>query len=579
MRRGWVWAGAAGIVLMGVMVVNMSGRSGADEMRESGEKGLVLVNGKIWTEDARRPEAEAVAIRGNQIVAVGSAEEARKAAPGARVIDLKGRRVVPGFNDAHVHFMQGGTGLSSVQLGGADSPEEFRQKIAEFAKTRRAGQWITDGDWDHERWNPPNLPTHQLIDDVTRNNPVFVERLDGHMSLANAVAMRMAGITKDTKDVPGGVIVRDGEGNPTGVFKDGAQDLISRFIPDLEPEQIRDGALAAVKYAEEAGVTSVQEMSNSSTDDPEAAGIFRVYEELANEGLLKVRIASARPLGMWKVLADAGITAHFGSAMLRLGSLKAFADGSIGSSTAWMYQPFLDQPGNSGIASESLLHPEEMYAKIKEADLKGLQIQIHAIGDRANNAILNFYERLEKEDGPRDRRLRIEHAQHVAQADLPRFGKLKVIASMQPYHAIDDGRFVGKRLSPEVLKGSYAWKSILDGGGVLAFGSDWPVAPMKPLLGIYAAATRRTLDGKNPNGWIPEQKITVKEAVHAYTLASAYAEGQEKVKGSIEEGKLGDLVVLSEDIFTIDPAEIEKVKVDMTVFDGKVVYQEGKFAE
>ncbi len=390
--------------------------------------------------------------------------------------------MVPGFNDAHVHFLQGGTGLSSVQLGTADTQEEFRKRIAAFAKTQKKGEWITGGDWDHERWTPAALPTHQLIDDVTPDNPVFVERLDGHMSLANALAMKLAGVDKHTKDVPGGVIVRDAEGNPTGMFKDGAQGLIARVIPDWTPEQIRNGTLAAVKYAEENGVTSVQEMSNTSGEDPEAAGIFRVYEELANEGKLKVRIASSRPLGMWKVLADAGITAHFGSPILRLGSLKAFADGSIGSSTAWMYEPFLDQPGNSGIASESLLHPEEMYANIKSADQAGLQVQIHAIGDKAINAILNFYERLEKEDGPRDRRLRIEHAQHIAQADLGRFGKLKVIASMQPYHAIDDGRFVGKRLSPEVLKGSYAWKSVLDGGGVtgvrvrLAGGADEAVA-------------------------------------------------------------------------------------------------------
>ena len=574
MRRGWVCARVLGVVLAGA-VAGVGLRSwGAQEMRESKEKALVLVNGKIWTENPRQAEAEAVAIEGNRIVAVGTSEEARKAAgAGAREIDLHGRRVVPGFNDAHVHFLQGGTGLSSVQLGTADTQEEFRKRIAAFAKTQKKGEWITGGDWDHERWTPAVLPAHQLIDDVTPDNPVFVERLDGHMSLANALAMKLAGVDKNTKDVPGGVIVRDADGNPTGMFKDGAQSLIARVIPDWTPEQVRAGTLAAVKYAYENGVTSVQEMSNTSGDDPEAAGIFRVYEELANEGKLKVRIASSRPLGMWKVLADAGITAHFGSPILRLGSLKAFADGSIGSSTAWMYKPFLDQPVNSGIASESLLHPEEMYANIKKADQAGLQIQIHAIGDKAINAILNFYERLEKEDGPRDRRLRIEHAQHIAQADLGRFGKLKVIASMQPYHAIDDGRFVGKRLSPEVLKGSYAWKSVLDGGGVLAFGSDWPVAPMKPLLGIYAAATRRTLDDKNPNGWIPEQKITVKDAVHAYTLASAYAEGQENVKGSIEEGKLADLVVLSDDIFKIDPVKIRDTKVDVTVFDGEVVYE------
>jgi len=560
--------------------ISVTSSSSAQNMPTSSDAPLLLFNAKIWTENPHQPEAQAVLIEANRIIAVGSNDEIRNlAGPTVRAIDLQGKRVLPGFNDAHVHFLQGGDGLSSVQLGTANSPQEFRDRIAAFAKTQSKGTWIRNGEWDHERWTPASLPTHQLIDDVTPDNPVAVERLDGHMVLTNALAMKLAGVDKNTPDVPGGVIVRDAYGNPTGIFKDGAQDLIGKVIPDLTPAQARDGLLAAVKYAVENGVTSVQEMSDTSTYDPAAAGIFRIYQRLLNDNLLTVRVAEARPLGMWKTLADVGISAHFGSPTLRLGSLKAFADGSIGSATAWMYHPFLDQPNYAGLASESLQHPDQMYANIKGADQAGLQIQIHAIGDRAINAILNLYERLEKEDAPnqqKDRRLRIEHAQHIAQADMPRFGQLHVIASMQPYHAIDDGRFVGKRLSPDVLKGSYAWRSVLDGGGVLAFGSDWPVAPMKPILGIYAAVTRRTLDGKNRNGWYPEQKLTVKEAVHAYTLASAYAEGQEKIKGSIEPGKLADLVVLSDDIFSIDPVEIEHTKVDMTLFNGLIVFDRTK---
>ena len=250
-----------------------------------------------------------------------------------------------------------------------------------------------------------------------------------------------------------------------------------------------------------------------------------------------------------------------------------FADGSLGSTTAWFFKPYLDAPNTSGIASDELSKPDEMYAHILGADRAGLQVAIHAIGDRANNTILNFYERVEKEDGPRDRRFRIEHAQHLLKSDIPRFGSLHVIASMQPYHAIDDGRWAAKRIDAERIKTTYAFRSLLDSGATLAFGSDWPVAPMVPLMGIYAAVTRRTLDGKNPGGWVPEQKISVAEAVHAYTVGAAYAEKEEMLKGSIEVGKLADLVVLTEDIFAIDPVEIEKVRVEMTVSSGKAVYQ------
>jgi predicted amidohydrolase YtcJ len=532
---------------------------------------LILVHGKIWTENPQQPEAEAVAIIGNRIAVVGtSADILKLAGPATKVVELEGKRVVPGFNDAHVHFVSGGTSLASVQLGDTKSEAEFRQRIADYAKAQPKGTWIVEGEWDHERWSPAKLPTHQAIDDVTPNNPVFVSRLDGHEALANALAMKLADVDKNTKDVPGGVIVRDADGSPTGIFKDAAQGLIEKVIPPPNRQQLAAAVEAAEKYAAEYGVTSVQDMI--TTPDT-----LRVYQQLLHEGRLTVRIASRQLLPSWVRFAGLGVEANLGNDTLHIGGLKAFADGSLGSTTAWFFKPYLDAPNTSGIPSDSLSKPDEMYAEIRDADKAGLQIAIHAIGDRANNTILNFYERVEKENGPwtngLDRRFRIEHAQHLLPADIPRFASLHVIASMQPYHCIDDGRWAGKRIDAERLKTSYAWRSLLDAGAVLAFGSDWPVAPMVPLQGIYAAVTRRTLDDKNPNGWVPEQKITVAEAVHAYTIGSAYAEGEEKIKGSIAPGKLADLVVLTEDIFHIDPVAIWNTKVDTTIFDGKIIYR------
>jgi predicted amidohydrolase YtcJ len=532
----------------------------------------VLVHGKVWTENPQQPEAEAVAIRGNRVVSVGSSVEILKlAGPATKVIELGGKRVLPGFNDSHVHFVDGGTSLSSVQLGDAKSEAEFQQRIAVYAKRQPKGVWILDGNWDHEKWSPARLPTHQLIDDVTTENPVFVYRLDGHMALANALAMKLAGIDKNTKDVPGGVIVRDPQGNPTGIFKDAAVELIERIIPPITSDQMTAAVGAAEKYAAENGVTSVQDLPGSTTDTRSAA-TFRAYQSLWREGQLTVRISRGQRLLDWKGLADVGVQTGLGDDTLRIGGLKSFADGALGSTTAWFFQPYYDSPNTSGIASDELSHPDEMYADMKGGDLAGLQLVTHAIGERANNTILDMYERLEKENGPRDRRLRIEHAQHLLKTDIPRFASLHVIASMQPYHCVDDGRWAEKRIGPERIKTTYAFRSLLDSGAVLAFGSDWPVAPMDPLMGIYAAVTRRTLDGKNPGGWIPEQKITVAEAVHAYTVGAAFAEYQEGVKGSLAPGKLADLVVLSEDIFHIDPVEIENTRVEMTIFDGKIIY-------
>jgi predicted amidohydrolase YtcJ len=534
---------------------------------------LILLNGKIWTEDPKQPEAQALAIEGNQILSVGSSAATRKlAGPDCKIIDLGGRRVVPGFNDSHVHLVTGGDGLISVRLEDANSLDELRRRIGDYARSLPKGVWIRNGNWDHQRWSPADLPTHAAIDALTPNNPVFVWRYDGHMALANALAMKLAGLDRNTKDPPGGEIVRDKQGDPTGILKDQATAIVERVIPPPPESEVDTGLKAAMHEAAIHGVTSVQQMWDAPTDRYSAEK-FRELQKFARNGMLTVRIYNANPLRDWKSLATAGVQAAFGSPVLRMGNLKSFADGALGAETAWMDAPFADRPGYSGLASADLMDSAGMFASIQGADKAGLQISIHAIGDRAIHTVLDLFERAEREDGPADRRFRIEHVQHLRPGDAGRFGPLGVIASMQPYHAIDDGRWAEKVLGPVRIHTSYAWRLLLDKGAVLAFGSDWPVAPLDPLLGIYAAVTRRTLDGKNPQGWVPEQRITVAEAVHAYTVGSAFAEHQEKVKGSLEAGKLADLAVLTDDIFRMPPDDLDKARVYMTVFDGSVIYQ------
>src|SRR5712691_8693694 len=528
---------------------------------------LIIINAKIHTMDQGQPLAEAVAVAGNRIVAVGSTKEIRKlAGANTHVIDAKGQLVLPGFNDAHVHFMSGGFQLSSVDLRDANTPQEFAERIRDFAAKLPRGRWITGGDWDHERWPDAKLPAKELIDRYTPRTPVFVNRLDGHMALANSLALKLAGVTRETKDPPGGVVVRDSKtGEPTGILKDAAQSFVWKVIPAASFEQKLAAARAATNHAASLGVTSVQDMS---------AGVdVGVYQALLDRGELKTRVYAVWPLPSWDRLARTGVRAHFGSAMLRTGGLKGFADGSLGSTTALFFEPYLDAPKTSGIPSDEMFPEGAMLERVRGADRAGLQVIIHAIGDRANDNILSIYERVQKENGDRDRRFRIEHAQHLRPQYIPRFARDKVIASMQPYHAIDDGRWAEKRIGPERAKTTYAFRSLLDSGATLAFGTDWTVAPLDPMLSLYAAVTRRTLDGKNPNGWIPEQKISVEEAVRAYTIGSAYAEFQEKEKGTIVPGKLADIVILSRDIFKIDPKEIEKAKVVLTIMNGRVVYE------
>jgi len=527
---------------------------------------LIITNAKIWTVDKAHPTAQAVAVLGDRIIAVGSnADVDVLRGHDTKVINAGGKLVLPGFNDAHVHFVSGGLQLESVQLNDATSKQEFVRRIAEQARKTPKGEWIQGGDWDETKWNPLSLPTKELIDPVTPDNPVFVSRYDGHSALANSTALRLAGITSQTPDPPGGVIVRDPQGNPTGDLKDAATDLVFKVIPALSHEQRLRAVRRALNYAASLGVTSVQNM------DPDYADIA-AYAELLQNGELTTRIYAAPLIDQVDDQVKIGIRHAFGGPFLRIGAVKGFADGSLGSRTAYFFEPFSDEPGNHGLLGEGMQPLSLMRDRMMKADAAGLQICTHAIGDQAISIVLDLYTYVAKAHGEMDRRFRIEHAQHMAAKDFDRFAQLNVIASVQPYHAIDDGRWAEGYIGHDRASRTYAFRTFLNHGVHLAFGTDWDVAPLNPIFTIYAAVTRATLDGKNPNGWFPEQKLTVVEAVEAYTMGSAYAEFQEKVKGSITPGKLADMVVLSDDIFSVDPAKIRDVKVLKTIVGGKVVW-------
>ncbi|MBV9879724.1 MAG: amidohydrolase [Gemmatirosa sp.] len=528
---------------------------------------LAVVNARVWTGNPRRPWADALAVRGDRLAAVGSSAEVRKlAGAGARVVDAKGQMVVPGFIDAHVHFVDGGFRLSSVQLRDARTPAEFVARIHAFAATVPAGTWMTGGDWDHEQWGG-ELPSRQWLDSVVANHPVWVSRLDGHMAVANSAALRAAGVTRDTPEVDGGTIVRDAAGEPTGVLKDNAMALVDRVVT-APSAALEDRALdAAMRYVAAQGVTAVHNMGTWND--------LAVFERAHAAGRLRTRIYAVVPLATWERLRDTVAARGRGDAWLRIGGLKGFVDGSLGSHTAAMLEPFTDAPTDRGLF---VTPPESLYARTSGADAAGLQVIVHAIGDRAIRTQLDVYERVAREHGARDRRFRIEHAQHVDPADLPRFAALGVVASMQPYHAIDDGRWAEKVIGPERAKGTYAFRSLLDAGARVAFGSDWFVAPPTPLEGIYAAVTRRTLDDRHPGGWVPEQRITVEEALRAYTVGAAYASFDEGERGVLERGRLADFAIVDRDLTRVPPETIRDAHVVMTVVGGRVVYDRGSAA-
>lgn len=521
---------------------------------------LVLLNGNIWTANPTQSNARAIAISGDTILAIGNQVKIKAyVGDSTSVIDLKGGFVVPGFIDSHVHFLTGGFRLSSVKLKDAATPEVFISRIADFAKTLEPGSWITGGDWDHENWGG-ELPTRDWIDSVTQNYPVWINRMDGHMALANSAALTAAKIGKEVEDMTGGEVVRDESGELSGIFKDNAMRLVERAVPEPSIQQKDRAFTAAMNYVAKQGVTSVHHMS----------GYLDVLERMKDEGKLITRIYAGMPISRWEELDEKIRKEGVGDKWLRIGGLKGFMDGSLGAHTAAFFAPFSDTPEDSGFL---VTDPRQMYDWINKADSCGLQPMVHAIGDRAISELLDIYSQVINERGHRDRRFRIEHAQHISSKDFKRFDSLEIIASMQPYHAIDDGRWAEKVIGLERIKTTYAFRSLLASGVRLAFGSDWFVAPPTPLEGIYAAVTRRTLDGKNPQGWVPEQKITVEEALKAYTINAAFASFEENIKGTLEVGKLADLVVIDQNILKINPANIRQAKVLMTIVGGKIIYQ------
>jgi len=537
---------------------------------------LVVRHARIWTGiagGAQALESTALAVRGDRLIAVGSdAEIAALVGPDTRVIDAGGRRLLPGFIDSHTHFLAGGESLLGADLRMAASREEFVRQFAEYAAKIPAGRWITNVTWDHERWPGSPLPTREWIDAASGDHPVFIARLDGHMALANSKALTLAGITRATPDPEGGTIVRAAaSGEPTGILKeDAAMDLVFRVLPQPSSAELADALDAALAEAARCGVTSVVDFGNW----PEWPLLteWPAYRAALAAGKLTVRVSFRTPISLWEAQRDLVARQGRGDAWLSLGGFKGYADGSLGSSTAIFFEPYSDAKETSGMFAEDMFPEGAMQRRVIAVDRLGFQTSVHAIGERGNATILDIYDQVARANGPRDRRLRIEHAQHLRAGDVARFAHLGVVASMQPMHAADDGRWADKRLGPDRSRDSYVFRSLLDAGAHLAFGTDWPIAPLNPMLGIAAAVTRRTLDGKNPGGWHPEQKITVAEALAAYTAGSAYAELAEADKGTLAPGKLADFVLMSEDPFAVAPENLESLHSTLTVVGGRIVF-------
>jgi len=523
-----------------------------------------FINGKIYTADEKNLWAEAIIINKSTIEYVGSNIDVMELFSDVdTVIDLNGKLVVPGFIDSHAHIIMGGFYLLSVDLTKVVSVDEFITKLKDYT-TSNPGKMIVGGNWNHQNWDIKEMPNKKMIDEFTQDIPVFIHRMDYHSALANSYALKLAEITKDTPNPDGGTIVKDPiTGEPTGMLKDKAMDLVANKLPERSEEEYEKACLTALEEAKRLGVTSIHDIAYKND--------FRTFQKLLKKNKITTRIYTRLPIEKCYDLINTEIENPFGNELLKIGSLKAFADGSLGSYTALFFEPYIDDKESFGLAMDTLSN-----GKIREWALAGdkanLQLSIHAIGDKANSMILDIAEELENTNGNKDRRFRIEHAQHLHPKDIKRFKDLKIVASMQPYHLYDDGCWAVTKIGEDRLKLTYAFKTLINEGVKVCFGSDWPVVTMDPILGIYTAVTRHTMDGKNPNGLVPEEKLTVKEAVDCYTINAAYASYEEDLKGSITKGKFADFVVLSEDIFTIEPAKIKDVKVSKTIFNGEIIY-------
>lgn len=519
----------------------------------------LYVNGVIWTGVTSRPDASVLAIRDGIVSYVGHGE-----IPAHETIDLEGRFVMPGFIDNHVHFLDGGAGLASVDLRDAATPEAFATRIADHARSIPDGQWVRNGNWDHQLWGG-KLPHKEWIDDQTPDTPVFVIRLDGHMALANSVALKRAGISAETPEPEGGRILRDADRNPTGILKGNALNLVMNVLPEPSDEEILSAFERAQSHALSVGLTQV----HAVTAGPTETSMLDAFQLAADRGVMKIRAHVFTPLEDWQKQRQLASQNDHSDGKLRWGGLKGFVDGSLGAGTAWFHEPYTDEPGMRGLP---LTEPTRLRTMLAGAHAAGMRLAIHAIGDSAIDQLIANLRSIAGSEIT-DRRYRIEHFQHPTRAAIEAAAASGIIASMQPYHAIDDGRWAERRIGPERIQTTYAFRSILDAGVTLTFGSDWPVAPLSPLEGIYAAATRRTIDGAHPEGWQPQEKITVEEALTAYTASNAYAVFEEDRGGTLEVGKRGDFVVLSADPRAVDPIAIRDIAVHLTVIDGKTVFK------
>ncbi|MBN1300904.1 MAG: amidohydrolase [Melioribacteraceae bacterium] len=524
-----------------------------------------FINGKIYTADDSQKWTEAIVISGNKIIFTGSNSEAHQFIDNqTEVINLNSKLVLPGFIDSHAHIVMGGFYLQSIDLSGVSTPSGFREKMAEYI-SRHPGRWVTEGNWNHENWKNGELPRKEWIDDFSRDTPVFVVRMDYHMGLANSRALELAGISRHTPDPAGGKIVRDPiTGEPTGILKDKAMELVYNVIPYPTDAEYKSAILNAMNEARRFGVTSIHDITYKNH--------LKHLQKAEREGYLTCRVYSRLPIELNKNLTDAEIQYNFGSDKLKIGSVKAFADGSLGSSTAYFFEPYSDDNTTCGLAMD-ILQDGSLKDWMLYCDANRLQLSIHAIGDRAVSEILDIVEIIEKQNPAWDRRFRLEHAQHIKKADIERCSKLGVFVSAQPYHLYYDGDYMEKKIGRDRLKEAYTFKSFIRSGVKLCFGSDWSVVSLNPLTGIYAAVTRQTSNGKYKDGINGDEKLTVEEAVKCYTINAAFASYSENLVGSIKKGKFADFVVLDKNIFEIEPKNIKDVVVKTTVFDGEIVYE------
>ncbi len=546
----------------GIVVLQTKAQSSQGESHT-----IAYLHGRIYTNDPEHPWADAMAIRDGKILCVGKIDyillECGGNDPSAETIQLKGKFVMPGFNDAHVHLGAAGAAMLSLRLNGVTSIEELQKRLADAVAQHKAGEWITGSGWDHTLWADKKFPNKQELDAVAPKNPVFLVHVSGHVAVANSLALVHGEIRKDTPNPPGGMIERDADGSATGMLEeDSAMSLVSARIPDLKIDQRRRAIQMALADAAKNGVTSAQDFSDWAD--------FLVYVQLKEEGKLTLRITEwlpfLQPMDQLQTMRAQGGTTD---PWLKTGALKAFADGALGSRTAAMLAPYSDDPTTSGILTND---PEKLRVMAIERDKAGFQLNFHAIGDRANRVALDVFEAVAKANGPRDRRDRIEHAQVVAPEDLPRFAQLKVIASMQPSHETTDMRWAGQRVGPDRSKGAYAWASLEKSGARLAFGTDYPVEPINPLRGLYACVTRELPDGGPAGGWQPQEKISLDDCIRAYTSGSAYAQFEAGKKGELKAGEYADFIILSDDLTKIPPQQYTKITVLLTVVGGRTVY-------